>query len=94
MENCDDFIHTRNGWCYWTTNSHPMVYGLYVEPDCRQKGHATAILHIVINEIRRAGHDGEITIEAFPQEREIDRCTLVAFYQRLGLSVVTPDPCA
>jgi len=92
MDDLDEFVHTGNGWCYWTTKSHPMVYGLQIEPNCRRKGNATAILAMVISEIRRSGYVGEITIEALPQDCEVSRDVLVAFYRRLGFTIITHDP--
>ena len=64
-----------------------MLYGLYIEPKYRRKGHATKILEMVIREIRSSGCLECIEIEVDPQENSIDPHNLEMFYIKMGLTI-------
>lgn len=90
MEENENFIHNKYGYCYYSieANDTAMIYNLYVEPEYRRKGHAKKLIQMVIREIREAGYNKEIQIEARPREDSIDVESLVAFYKRMGLKVL------
>ena len=85
--NEDNFIHTKYGWCYFSTEGIPFIYGLFVEKQFRRKGNARSILLMVISEIRRLGFNGPIKIEATPSEDNIKKEDLIKFYKSFGLLV-------
>lgn len=89
MEENENFIHNKYGYCYYFVDSNTaMIFNLYVESEYRQKGHAEKLIRLVIREIREAGYNKEIQIEARPREDSINIENLVAFYKRMGLRVV------
>jgi ribosomal protein S18 acetylase RimI-like enzyme len=89
VEENENFIHNKYGYCfYFIGDNTALIYNLYIEQNCRQKGHAENLIRLVIREIRGAGYYGEIQIEARPREDSISVENLVMFYERLGLRVV------
>ena len=90
MEENENFIHNKYGYCYYSINSNDIaiIFNLYVEPEYRQKGHAKKLIQLVIEEIRKTGYDKEIQIEACPREDSIGVKNLIAFYKRMGLKML------
>jgi ribosomal protein S18 acetylase RimI-like enzyme len=90
MEENENFIHNKYGYCYYSieANDAAVIYNLYVEPEHRQKGHAKNLIQLVIREIRATGYNKEIQIEVRPREDSISIENLVAFYKRLGLKIL------
>ncbi len=90
MEENENFIHNKYGYCYYSieTNNTAMIFNLYVEPEYRQKGHAKNLIRLAIKEIREAGYNKEIQIEARPREDSIGVERLVAFYNKMGLKIL------
>ncbi len=84
-----DFIQTKYGYCYFETEQgkHPIIWNLYIHTQYRKQGHARKILQYAINEIRQAGFENEIDIEADPRDESISFEKLVEFYKSLGLNV-------
>lgn len=85
-----EFIHNKYGYCYYDTETggRALIFNLYVEPEYRRQGHATKLIQMVINEIRRTGYDREIEIVAEPYENSISLKDIIAFYEKMGLKVV------
>lgn len=90
MEENENFIHNKYGYCYYFIESNDMaiIFNLYVEPAYRKKGHAKNLIQLVIKEIREAVYNKEIQIEACPREDSIDAENLIAFYERMGLKIL------
>jgi len=90
MEENENFIHDKYGYCFYVIppGKTPTVYNLYVEPQYRRRGHAGRLLRYVINEIRATGYTGRIEAEAVPRENSINLEHLVSFYNRIGLDVI------
>jgi len=91
MEENENFIHNKYGYCFYSvdkTNNIAMIFNLYVEPEYRQQGHAKHLIQLAIREIRETGYNKEIQVEAQPREYSIDVVNLVAFYKRMGLKVL------
>lgn len=85
----ENFIHNKYGYCFYSIeNDTAIIFNLYVEPEYRRKGHAKHLIQLVIREIRVAGYDKEIQIEAQPREGSIDVGDLINFYKRMGLKVL------
>lgn len=86
----EDFIHDRYGWCYFSIDveDRAIIFNLYVEPEHRKQGHATRYLKYVINRIREYGFHDEISIQADPKDKSINKTVLIEFYQRMGLKVI------
>jgi ribosomal protein S18 acetylase RimI-like enzyme len=88
MEENQNFIQNKYGYCYYCIcDDCSMVYNLYIEKEYRRKGHAKHLIQLVINEIREAGYDKVIEIEAQPRENSIDTESLIAFYESMGLKI-------
>ena len=90
MEDNENFIHNKYGYCYYQIckTDGAIVYNLYVEPEYRRKGHAKHLIQLAINEIRETGYGKEIFIQAQPRENSINIGNLVAFYKRMGLTII------
>lgn len=90
MEECENFFHDKYGYCYYSIEpgKKPVIFNLYIEPEYRRKGHARKHLQFVINEIRKAGYQGGIEIEAIPRENSINLEKLVSFYKSLELEII------
>lgn len=90
MEDYENFYHDKYGYCYYSLepNKVPAIFNLYVEPEYRGKGHGRRLLKIVISTIRQYDYQGPIEIEADPREGSIERSSLVALYQNMGLTVI------
>ena len=86
----ENFIHTNYGYCYYTLDyvNLPVIYGLYINQDCRKKGYATHLLTLVIGEIREGGYSGKILIEAKPKENSISVNNLIRFYEQMNLTIL------
>ena len=85
----ENFIHNKYGYCYYSiqANDTAMIFNLYVEAEYRQKGHAKKLIQLAIREIREAGYNKEIQIEARPREDSINTESLVVFYEKMGLKI-------
>lgn len=84
----DEF--TRS-FCFYTFDNggaRAVIYNLYVYPEFRRRGSATKLLTRAIEEIRNTGYAGEIVIEAIPRENSISKEDLVAFYEKMSLTVL------
>jgi len=90
MEENENFIHNKYGYCYYAieVNDTAIIYNLYVNPEYRLKGHAKNLVRMVIREIREAGYNKEIQIEAQPREDIINIKRLIAFYRKMGLKIL------
>jgi len=90
MEENDNFIHNKYGYCYYFIGNDNVatIYNLYIEPVYRRKGHAKNLIQMVIGEIRKAGFSKEIQIEARPRNDSIDIKKLVDFYKSMGLKIL------
>lgn len=88
-----NFIHTPYGYCYYhldkpvSEGGTYLLFGLYVNPQYRRRGHAKRMLLFLIDEIRSMKYDGPIYIKAEPEENSIEVSDLIAFYKSLGLTV-------
>lgn len=85
----DNYIQNEYGYCQYDyeLDGSAVIYNLYIYPEHRRKGHATAIIKSLITKIREEGYKGEITIEAVPRE-DIDLESLVLFYKKMGLKIL------
>jgi len=85
----ENFIQNKYGYCFYCVepNEIAIIYNLYIEPKYRRKGHAKHLLQLIIEEIRKSGHNKAIQIEALPRENSIDVKSLVSFYEKTGLKV-------
>ena len=94
LSESDNFYHDKYGYCYYSIDriNPPLIYGLYIEPEHRGRGHARRIIMIVIGFIRSAGFPGPIEIEVERNAKSgIDAVRLSSFYLRMGLSVINMD---
>lgn len=90
VEENENFIHNKYGYCFYSIGDNTaLIYNLYIEPNYRQKGYAENLIRLVIREIRGTGYYGEIQVEARPREGSISVENLVAFYERLGLRIIS-----
>jgi len=83
----ENFIQNKFGYCFYTLDSSPLIYNLYVHPQYRRHGNSRALLELVIREIRKSGYDGEIRIQAEPREDSIGLADLIKYYQSMGLAI-------
>lgn len=81
----ENFIQTKFGYCFYSLGDYPLIYNLYVHPQYRRCGHSRMLLQCVISEIRKTGYDGEIYIQAKPQESSIKLTDLIKYYESMGL---------
>lgn len=88
LQDDENFIHNKFGYCYYSLEPTPIIYNLYVEPEYRKQGHSKKLLQYVIDAIRETGWSGEITIEAKPQEESICLEKLIKYYESIGLKVI------
>ena len=91
LQNDENFIHNKFGYCYYSLEPSPIIYNLYVHPEYRRRGHSKTLLQYVINEIRCSGCPGwidEIGIEAKPQENSIPFEKLIKYYENIGLKII------
>jgi hypothetical protein len=63
-----------------------------VHPQYRRCGHSRVLLKLVISEIRKNGHEGDIHIKADPREGGIGLADLTRYYQSMGLTVDEDRP--
>jgi ribosomal protein S18 acetylase RimI-like enzyme len=84
----EHFIHTDYGYCYYTLEEIPILFGLYVEPEFRRQGHARWLVQECIKMIHKNGYKGKIMIEAKPKENSITTEALINFYKKMGLTVL------
>ena len=81
-------IETKYGYCsYDFERDYVHIHSLYILPEYRRQGHATAILQKAIKAIRESGHVGGIQIVANPKEDGISAEKLKSFYKSLDLDV-------
>lgn len=87
MEENENFIHNKFGYCYYSINpdNTAIIFNLYVEPCYRRKGHAKHLIQLVITEINEVK---EIQIEVYPREDSISRENLISFYKKMGLKIL------
>lgn len=83
-----DIFHDVN---YIDFTTYALLFNLYVYSEHRRKGRARGILECMVKTIRDTGYEGEIIIEAMPDEDSISRDDLISFYRRMGLTVLSPD---
>lgn len=83
----ENFIQTKFGYCFYTLDSPAFIYGLYIHPQYRRRGHSKILLKFVISAIRESGYTGEIHIEAEPEKESIGIKDLIRYYEQLGLVV-------
>lgn len=88
IENDENFIHNKFGYCYYSLEPYPIIFNLYIEPEYRKQGHSKKLLQYVINEIRNTGWAGEIEIEAKPRENSINEERLIKYYEDMGLKII------
>lgn len=91
-EKIENFVQTKFGYCFYTMDSQPFIYNLYVHPKYRRHGHSHELLEIVINEIHKSGYEGKILIQAKPRENSIGLATLERYYESMGLTVCDDRP--
>lgn len=85
----ENFIQNKFGYCFYTKNEdHPIVYNLFVHPECRKSGAARKLVSMVIREIREDGYSGQIFIQAESTDKSVDLQKLISFYIRMGLTVM------
>ena len=83
----ENFIQTKFGYCFYTLDSLPFIYNLYVHPQYRRSGHSRVFLNLIISEIRKSGYKGEIYIQAEPKENSIGQADLENYYESMGLTI-------
>jgi ribosomal protein S18 acetylase RimI-like enzyme len=86
-EENENFVQNKFGYCFYTLGAHPLIYNLYVHPQYRRHGHSCKLLQLVKGEIWNSGYEGEIRIQAEPQENSIKLTDLVEYYKSMGLTV-------
>jgi ribosomal protein S18 acetylase RimI-like enzyme len=80
-------VQTSNGFCDWSHEGHyAHIYNLFVYTQFRGQKKAETILHLAIDQIREAGHQGEIRIVAAAENPDLEK-RLASLYARLGLAV-------
>lgn len=87
LQECEDFIQTKYGYCFYSIEDEPLIYNLYIHPQYRRQGHSRVLLNFVILAIRKDGYAGKIRIQANPREDSIELNTLIKYYQSMGLYV-------
>jgi GNAT superfamily N-acetyltransferase len=88
MEENENFIHNKYGYCYYTIyEDSAIIFNLYVEPEYRRKGYARKLINYIIKEIRKTGYDKEIQIEVDPREDSISVKSLTTFYEGMELKI-------
>ncbi len=83
----ENFIQSKYGYCFYTLDSDPLIYNLYVHPQYRRQGHSHELLKLVIAEIRKSGYEEKIRIQADPREDSIGLTDLTKYYRRMGLVI-------
>lgn len=83
----EDYIQTKYGYCFYTLNPYPLIYNLYIHPKYRRQGYSKILLALVIEVIRKTGYGGRISIQANPREDSIGLSDLINYYKSLGLRV-------
>jgi len=86
-EENENFIQNKFGYCFYSLDSCPFIYNLYVHPQYRRCGNSRVLLKLVINEIRKSKYEGEIRIQAKPREDSIGQVDLIKYYQSMGLAI-------
>ena len=89
LQEHENFIHTKFGYCYYSLDSTPFIWNLYVHPKYRRQGHSRILLQNVISEIRKNGCYGEISILAEPREESVGLVDLINYYRSIGLKILT-----
>lgn len=82
----ESFVQNEFGYCFYTFDNFPLIYGLYVYPEYRRQGKAKQLLQEVIDIMNEVGYD-EIYIEAKPKDNSIGLTELVDFYEKMGLII-------
>jgi ribosomal protein S18 acetylase RimI-like enzyme len=86
--NCDFVLNEYGYCCYCFPDENALVFNLYVYKEFRRLGHAKELIKMCITAIRESGYAKEIRVEAAPMENSISVDDLVAFYKRMGLTVI------
>ena len=87
LQESEDFIQTKFGYCFYSLEPNPFIYNLYIHPQYRKQGHSKNLLNFVISIIRDTGYDGKIRIEACPRDESIELDALINYYQKIGLTI-------
>ena len=87
LQENENFIQNKFGYCFYILDSCPVIYNLYVYPQYRRCGHSKILLQFVINEIRKTGYTGGIGIQAKPRENSISQNDLIKYYESIGLKL-------
>jgi len=88
LEDCEDFIQNKFGYCFYSLEARPLIYNLYVHPQYRKCGHSRMLLKCIINEIRKTGYGGLIYIQVNPRENSIESDNLKKYYESMGFSIL------
>jgi GNAT superfamily N-acetyltransferase len=88
----ENFIQTKFGYCFYTLDSNPLIYNLYVRPQYRRCGHSNTLLRLAIGRIRGNGYKGDIRIQTEPRENSIGLEDLTKYYKSMGLIVEARNP--
>jgi len=86
-EENENFIQNKFGYCFYTLDSSPLIYNLYVHPQYRHHGHSRTLLQLAIGEIWKSGYEGEIHMQAKPREDSIGLVDLIKYYKSMGLVI-------
>ena len=88
----ENFIQTKFGYCFYTLDSNPLIYNLYVHPQYRCCGHSNTLLRLAIGRIRANRYKGDIRIQVEPRENSIGLEDLTKYYKSMGLIVEACKP--
>jgi GNAT superfamily N-acetyltransferase len=84
----ENFIQNKFGYCFYSVKQPIIIYNLFVHPKYRRKGVARKLIKYAIGEIRESGWLGEIEIEFIQSDKQIDKDTLIQFYNSMELKVI------
>lgn len=83
----ENFIQNKYGYCFYSHGDRPMLFNLYVNPEYRGDGNSRKLIKLAISEIRDTGYRGEIGVEVKPRPG-IDSERLKMYYKEFGLSII------
>jgi ribosomal protein S18 acetylase RimI-like enzyme len=85
-------VSQTGGWCYWALEPYPLVYNLWVVPECRGQGYGRKLLRMAVAEIRASvGNERKIKVQAIPFDKGIYKSRLKRFYRSEGLVVMEKE---
>lgn len=87
LDESENFIQNKFGFCFYSLDSIPLIYNLYIHSRYRRCGHSRTLLELVINEIRKSGYSKEIFIQVEPRENSIELADLTKYYENMGLVI-------